>query len=159
MVAAHAARLAWAGPCRQPPDLLLGVEEGLHVAPLLRRMQDVCQGELAAECVPKAIVREHVAVVDLAVVGTIIIRCAVLLDFIELAGEEVSAEEAGVERAKLFLCSAFHSDTVQQGVPRLKAPFLCLLQGFVGSQLAFQYQYSLFVANVRRGCFSLNLRS
>ena len=84
MVAAHAARLAGERPRRQPAALFLSGQQGVHITALLSGMQDIGERELAAEGVPKAVVGKHITVVNLSVVGTIIIRCAVLLDFVEL---------------------------------------------------------------------------
>ena len=99
MVATHASSLARTRPCRQPSELLLRVKKGLHILSLLSRMQDICQGELASEGVPKAVVGQHIAVVDLPVVGAIIIRCAVRLDFVEVTGKQIRPEQATIEGA------------------------------------------------------------
>ena len=157
MVAAHAAGLARTRPGRQPSELLLRVEEGLHVAALLRGMQDVGQRELASEGIPKAVVGQHVAVVDLPVVGAVVIRRAVLLNFIEVAGEEVSAEEATVEGAHLLVAAALHSDAVEQGIPRLEASLLRLLQGFVRSEFRPPVLPGLFLADIAAGSPRLHL--
>ncbi len=148
MVATHASSLARTRPCRQPSELLLRVEKGLHVLSLLSRMQDICQGELASEGVPKAVVGQHITLVDFSVVGTIIIRCAVLLDFIELAGEKISPKEATIEGPQLLFAPSFHSDAVQQGIPRLEASLLCLLQSFVRAEFRAPVLPGLFLGDV-----------
>ena len=149
MVATHAASLARARPCRQPSELLLRIEKGLHVASLLRGMQDICQRELASEGVPKAVVGQHIPVVNLPVIGTVVIRSTVIrLILIEVSGEEVSSEEATIKGSQLLFAASFHLDAVQQGIPRLEASLLCLFQVLVRTQFRAPVLPGLFLGDI-----------
>ena len=61
----------------------------------------------------------------LAVVGAVIVGIALGVAFVELAREEVGAEQARIEGADLLVGAAFDCDAAQQGVPRLGAALWC----------------------------------
>ena len=111
-------------------------------------MQDICQGELTSEGIPKAVVGQHITLVDFSIVGTIIIRCAVRPDFIELAREQVCPKQTTIEGSQLLFASSFHSDAVQQSIPRLEAPLLCLFQSFIRAQFRAPVLPGLFLGDV-----------
>ena len=159
VVAEHAARLARSGPRGEPAALLLRGQQRLHVAALHGGVQDVRQRELRAERVPEAVVGVHVPCVHLAVVGAVIVGVALGVALVELAREEVGAEQARVEGADLLVRAALHVDAAQQGVPRRRAALLGRLERLVGAQLAFERYERLLGADVGRGGLGLHLRA
>ena len=156
MVADHAARLAGRRPRWQPAALLLCRQQGVHVASLHRRVQDVGQRELRTERIPETVVGIHVAGVYLAVVGAVIVGVALGVAFVKLAREEVGAEQARIEGADFLVGAAFDRDAAQQGVPRLGAAFFGRFEVLVGAQFAVEREQRLLGADVGRGGLGLH---
>ena len=133
VVTTHTARFARERPRGQPAALLLSGQQCIHITALLRGMQNIGKWELAAEGIPEAVVGKHIAVVNLTVVRTIVIRCAVGIYLVKLAREQVGTEQAAIEGTQLLLSAALHLYAAQQFLPNIMPAFLGLLQGFIGT--------------------------
>ena len=119
IIAHHATAMARTGPLRKESALPVSVGQTLLHLGVHRRINQIEEGEQAAEGVPEACISKHIARQHLAIIGTIMNRIAVFVDFVEASWEEHRPIEAAVERTQMVDIVVFHLDTAQHLVPTM----------------------------------------
>ena len=135
----HTIAMTRAAPLGQIAALEVCIDESsLHLL-VHRGINEVEEGEEAAEGIPHASVGKEIAGKYLAVVGAVVNRLALCVKFVEAAGEVERAPQTGVEGAHLLLASALHLDASQHIVPGLAAGLCHFVKGLCSqfAQVAF----------------------
>ena len=115
--AGHAGAVSGGGELGQPAAFLVGIDPGLEDFAEALREDDGHEGIPGAVDVPVAVVCVHEAGGDFAVEGAVVAHGPGGIGFVESAGEEQGAIEAGVEGALLVLGCAFDLNAEEVLVP------------------------------------------
>ena len=121
VVADHAVAMARACPFGIEAAFAIGVEEAFLHFEAHGGVEQVEEGEEAAEGVPDAGAGVVVTGADVARHGAVVHGVAGSVPFVEAVGEEEGAVEAGVEGAVLVEGAAFDFDAAEDAVPCLPA--------------------------------------
>lgn len=155
VVTNHTSAVTRARPFGEETAFFISISKTFLHLFIHRRINEVEQGEEATESIPETGVGKHISGENLTIVGAIVDRIAILVEFIERAGEEHRAIKTRIESAELVDVVVFNFDTAKSLIPNITTGVFYLLKVVIAE--LFEVKISLVIANERRRYTRVNL--